>query len=466
MTKRLVFVLFVIVASCICVPGVFAAEEPNSNSAVESNLNSLFAGKKLYKDLKYYAKLGDHRTATSVDSATAQWLKSRLKEAGFSVHMMPYFTNQFFPKTTSVTVNKHTKLEAFPVWWPQPTTAKGETGKITTDANNVSGKIFLFDNASGTVNQAVQTTIKTAAANGAIGVIVVLTSAATPSPEYYGQNAQQLLSYDPSADPGDGDQTPWKIPVVTVGRKDRPALQNAVDNQLDVKIISTGYTKISAISYVVVGTLERGDPSKTMIVSSPSSGWFDDAGERGSGIAIWLALAKWAAKDTSGVNWVFMSSSGHELNFRGTNQWLTSTLIPAPGDVYLWTHLGADVITYDYSQNADGTLSRMDQPVKQYIKYYTPSTPNQSIIDAMTNSFDPTVNAQANSLNILGLQKSITAGDLYYAKYRGYTSLLYFSGGNPTFHTRQDRPEISSPELLQPMALLIQATLQQVISSF
>ncbi|MEN6439541.1 MAG: hypothetical protein ABFD97_13285, partial [Syntrophobacter sp.] len=65
-----------------------------------------------------------------------------------------------------------------------------------------------------------------------------------------------------------------------------------------------------------------------------------------------------------------------------------------------------------------------------------------------------------------GLQKSITGGDVYYAKYRGYTSLLYFAGGNPTFHTRQDRPKISSPELLEPMALLIQSTLQQITSGF
>lgn len=456
MAKRFIPVLFVFVFSCICVPGVFAADESKN----------IFDGKKMYKDLKYYAKLGDHRTATSVDYATASWLKSRLQELGFSVRMMPYFTNQFYPEITKVTIDNGTKLQAFPVWWPKPTGKKGTTGAITTDVTNVSGKIYLFDNPSGTVTQAVQTTINTATANGAIGVIVVLTSAATPSSLYYGQNAQQLLSYDPEADPGDGDQTPWKIPVVTVGRGDRPALQSAIDNQLNVTIISTGYTKILTISHVVVATLERGDPSKTMIVSTPSSGWFDDAGERGTGIAIWLALAKWAAKETSNVTWVFMSSSGHELNFRGTNQWLTSTLIPPTGDVYLWTHLGADVITYNYTQNADGTLSPTNQPVTQAIKYLQPSTPNPVITDALTKFFDPTVSSQAKALNITGLQESITGGDVYYAKYRGYTSIAYFSGGNPTFHTRQDTPLDSGPELLEPMAILIQSMLQQVISNF
>ena len=53
---------------------------------------------------------------------------------------------------------------------------------------------------------------------------------------------------------------------------------------------------------------------------------------------------------------------------------------------------------------------------------------------------------------------------LFYAKYHGYPELLYFAGGNPTFHTRQDTPETSGPELLEPMARLIKATLQKVVS--
>ena len=113
-------------------------------------------------------------------------------------------------------------------------------------------------------------------------------------------------------------------------------------------------------------------PTKTMIVSTPYSGWFTCGGERGSGIAIWLALAEWAAKDTSGVKWIFMTSDGHELLFRGTNMFLRSNLIPPPSDVYLWTHFGADAITYNYVQNPNGTLSRTNLPATQYISYLPP----------------------------------------------------------------------------------------------
>jgi len=42
--------------------------------------------------------------------------------------------------------------------------------------------------------------------------------------------------YDPFGDPGAVDHTPWTSPVVTFGRSDRPALQDSIDNGLDIKI--------------------------------------------------------------------------------------------------------------------------------------------------------------------------------------------------------------------------------------
>lgn len=461
MTKKSILATLGIVAAGFLfgAPSAHADRDQKTDAPGARHATDPFSGDKLYGDVIFYSSLGEHRTATATDYATEAWLALRLKALGFSVELLPFSTNQFYPTETSVTVGGKSRIQAFPVWWPTPTRGAGQTGKLTTDLANVSGKIYLFDNASGTVNQSVQNTIKTAAANGATGVIVVLTQAATPSQEIYGQNAQQLVSYDPSADPGAGDQTPWTIPVVTIGRSDRPTLQNAIDNSLDVKLRSEGFFKTGATSNVVIGTLNRGPADKTLLVSTPSSGWFEDAGERGTGVAVWLALAEWAAKETSGVKWVFMSSSGHELNFRGTNAYLKSPLVPPPSDVYLWTHLGADVITYDYSSNSDGTLTRTDQPVKQYVKY---NTANASILAALDDSFLP-ANPQAKALNILGLQNSI-GGDLTYAKFHGYSNLLYFAGGNPTFHTHQDTPETSSPQILEPIARLIKSALQEVVS--
>lgn len=454
MTKKTLAAWVLTVAAALaCAPAAHADDRGRKHA-------DPFSGEQLYRDVAFYSSLGEHRTATATDYLTHAWLALRLKALGFSVELFPFTTRQFYPTVTSVTVAHTTRLDAFPVWHPTPTRAGGVTGKLATDLANVSGKIYLFDNRSGTVNQTVQTTIETAAANGAIGVIVVPTEAATSSQEILGQNAQQRLSYQEGSDPGAGDQTPWPIPVVTIGRKDRPALQHAIDDSLDVKLRSEGITKANAVSYVLTGTLDRGPVDKTLVVSTPVSGWFRNASERGGGVAAWLALAQWAAKETSGVKWVFLASSGHELNFRGTHEYLQSDRIPAPEDVYLWTHLGANLIAYDYVRDPDGTQTRTDQPPSQSVKYVSD---NPAIVAALNASFVPTANPQAQALNITGLQTAINGGDLFYAKYFGYSELLYFAGGNANFHTRKDTPETTGPELLEPITRLIKSAFEQII---
>ncbi len=445
MGKKIVTILLVISAVFIWAQGSVASDKDP------------FAGKNLYKDVVSYSSLGEHRTATLVDYDTAHWLESRLKKLGFSVELWPFSTDQFYPTSTKVTIDskKNTKIQAFPVWYPKSTSVKGVEGQLTTNISDVSGKIWLFDNPSGTVTPAVETTIKKAAASGAIGVIIVPTSAATPSGLILGQNATQLIIPNPSGDPGAGDQSPWTIPVVTVGRKDRPSLQTAVDGLLDVQIKSTGRFK-SVIGYEVLGTLERGSDSKTMIVSTPYSGWFHCGGERGPGIAIWLALAEWAAKDTSGVKWIFLSSSGHELLDRGTNMLLKDNVLPPPEDVYLWFHLGMNVITYNYTLNSEGVLERTNQIVAKTLEYVSA---NPLIVDA-ANTFV----ANGSAIGITGLLDQITLGDLLYAQWHGYSNLLYLSGNNPVLHTPQDLPRVTGPELLEPMARACQSTLEQVIS--
>lgn len=450
-----------VAAALAIAPAVLAQEDDVPLARTTTSLQAAadpFSGDRLYRDVVTYASLGEHRTATATDYLTHAWLAIRLKALGFDVELFPFQTRQFYPTETSVTIDKTTRLDAFPIWHPTPTRRGGIKAKVTTDLTASAGKLYLFDNPSGTVNQTVQATIQKAAAAGALGVIVVLT---TTSQEIYGQNAQQLKSYEPSADPGDGDQTPWPIPVVTVGRKHRAALQTAIDGGLDVKVRSEGFTKESATSYVLTGSLARGPADKTLLVSTPVSGWFQNAGERGTGVAAWLALAEWASKQTSGVKWLFVASSGHELNFRGTHEFLKSNNIPAPEDVYLWTHLGANLINYDYVQNADGTQTKTTEPASQSIKYLSD---NPSIVGALADIFVPSTNPEAEALHITGLQNAIGGGDLFYAKYFGYPNLLYFAGANAKFHTREDTPETTGPELLEPIAKLIRSAFEKILA--
>ena len=101
----------------------------------------------------------------------------------------------------------------------------------------------------------------------------------------------------------------------------------------------------------MIARLDRG--RRTIMVTTPSSGWFHCAGERGPGIALWLALARWAAQRKSAVSYQFVASSGHELDGVGLREFMRREP-PRQADLLCWLHLGAGIATYDYKKTENG----------------------------------------------------------------------------------------------------------------
>ena len=71
-------------------------------------------------------------------------------------------------------------------------------------------------------------------------------------------------------------------------------------------MILDGKYQADAEAYEVIGKLNRG--KKLVVVTTPSSGWFQCAGERGAGVALWLGLARWAARQKTDFSYQFVAS--------------------------------------------------------------------------------------------------------------------------------------------------------------
>ena len=99
-----------------------------------------------------------------------------------------------------------------------------------------------------------------------------------------------------------------------------------------------GRDDAEAKSSNVVAKLVRGD--KWIVVTTPLSGWFTCAGERGPGVALFLGLARWAAERSGDHSLMFLGNTGHELDQVGAHHTLESNA-PSTGDVSMWIHLGA-----------------------------------------------------------------------------------------------------------------------------
>lgn len=117
-------------------------------------------------------------------------------------------------------------------------------------------------------------------------------------------------------------------------------------------------------AFNIVARRDRGR-GRWVIVSTPRSGWYTCAGERGGGVAAFLALARWSAAALPHHDLAFVCNSGHEYEYLGAEVTLRDA-IPAPGATDLWLHLGANVAARDWHE-IGGRLTPLDTADPQRI---------------------------------------------------------------------------------------------------
>jgi hypothetical protein len=439
--KRMLFNLLIVYSffSLMMIPELFARDKDP------------LAGESLFRDVVFYSSLGDHRTATPSDRVTALWIGHRLKKAGLKVRTQEWDTRQFYPLRTEVIIDKTQKIKAFPVWWPKPTPPWGIEAPMTRDKNDVNGKIYLFVNrtpATFSITPALAGEIHAVAANGALAMVVV---------NYY--NGQDTVASDEFIGLNAIQETrdEWPIPVVSAMAGDQQALDEAILDQSAVKVVSTGRYNNHAKALNVIGALDRGPESKVMVVSTPYSGWFTCAGERGSGVAIFLAIAEWAAQNTSDITWIFTATSGHEIHGSGVKYYLDSELAPDPLETFSWTHIGAWQAMYSFLLENEVLVptGQMDRRIFQYREAALPPapTPLKNVVDAKFK--DPALN--------LIVSPRIMYGDLLDVSPYGYNNLFGISGAHEYHHSTQDLPPVTGPDILEPMARAYQEALEMLM---
>lgn len=101
-------------------------------------------------------------------------------------------------------------------------------------------------------------------------------------------------------------------------------------------------------AFNVVGRIDRG-ADRTLVLSTPRSGWSTCAGERGSGLAAWLLLVEQAAHSLHDTDIVALSTTAHERGSAGMRAHLSRD--PTPVDrAALWVHIGANAAARDWRE--------------------------------------------------------------------------------------------------------------------
>ncbi|MBC8101270.1 MAG: hypothetical protein H7Z41_01600 [Cytophagales bacterium] len=410
-------------------PGLLA----DTGSATTGDARRFLRGEALFRDVEAYAALGEHRTATSADKRTGEWLAENLRRAGFKPEFLPFTTRQFFPETVRLEVGGRA-VSAFPLWFSKPTGTADLSAPLamTEDSKDRIALVsFPFDHGASFGSRFENLRrVEAAIAAGAKGIIAVTEG---PTGELI------ALNVSPS-------QTAIPIPVLLVGGREGEWLQKAAAQGAPTRLRLQAREEAASAARGVVATYGSGP--RRIVVSTPQSGWFRCAGERGPGIALFLALARWAAaRSTPGVTYEFLSNTGHEIGGTGMQNYLR-TRAPKPGETAVWLHLGAGIATYDW-EAAKGS----EKPRRKDTPYPGRRlTASPDLIPLLTKTFETVSHLTPNPQPVGELVLVLRAG------YRAFG----IAGDHPFHHTPADLPRTTSPALLEPVALALAATLDQL----
>lgn len=315
------------------------AAAPASAARVE---HDIFGAERLLADVKAYAEAGNKQSGGSGDIWTADWTSERLAAVGFSIERQSFEVPYFRPLRAELEVGRHRiPIVAQPI--VVSTTEDGLSApiRLADTGGSLEGAIALvrlpYRRWSSILDRAVRTAIDDAVGRGAIAIILI-TTGPTGEVLLFNAPAEKLVSPKPLALLAPN----LAGPVVDAARYGRHA-----------KLFVTG-DRGSRTTENIVGRRSVAS-DRWIVVSTPRSGWTDCVGERGPGMAIWLALAQWMPRMFPRHNLLFVNNSGHEYEYLGADK-MMKAFGPPPAETDFWLHLGANVATRDWHELPDRLL--------------------------------------------------------------------------------------------------------------
>lgn len=407
--------------------GLISCSSPEAPSSLE--------GEQLYRTVENYVSIGEHRSATPADYATANWLKDELTENGYTVKFTEFRTNQFFPETVFVQdENTSERYEAFPLWYLRDSINLENVGaqlvKDTADLKAVRDKIVLLNFSFGDHGQS---------ASGIRKHLQNLITAGARAIVGYSENkAGEIVAFNAPI-----KAAPWSVPIVIVSPGDAAKLSEKAGQPVRVSVKGK-FEDVTVKN--VYGTIGNGD--QYIVVSTPISGWFTCGGERGPGVAIWLGLAKWVSTQDLPYTFVFTGNSGHELGFRGAHEFLEHDAPPVE-KTKLWIHLGAGAATLSWKETSSGLVK----------EHAVDSARNFFYTTSVKKEFDHAFQGIAG--NKWDTEKRV-GGELVNVLEKGYKNGIGISYSHPYFHTPHDDAATTSPEILEETALAFKHFIEEV----
>ena len=297
---------------------------------------TMFGPERLFADVISYTEAGNKQSGGAGDRWTADWTAKRLAAAGFEVERQPFDVPWFEASRCELVLGGlGVPLAAQPLAIETNEAGLEAPLRLVEAAGRLDGAIAVlrlpYRRWSSLVDRAASEPLADALARGASAVILVT----------IGPTSEALLLNAPA------DRPASDKPLALLAPRLAAPVIEAARYGSTAKLMLRGRGGWRPAQNVIGRRVHPGRP--WLVVSTPRSGWTDCAGERGPGIAIWLALADWMPRAFPQHSLLFVCNSGHEYENLGASH-IVEKVGPPTGDTAFWLHLGANAATRDYQE--------------------------------------------------------------------------------------------------------------------
>ena len=271
--------------------------------------------------IRAYEEQGFHRTGTTVDKVSGDWLANEVRGIGLEPTHEEFSFGRVDP-IAAFLVAKDRRIEGLPFFDGTSTGPEGIAGTLGT--LNGDATIGLAEIPPNT------------AEGGALGdarrqdrhrAIVVVTRGERPG--FCPSNAESFLR-------------PFGPSVLQVASDEAAFLAECAQQASNV-LLTVHVERVQARAFNVVAVVSGTDKGAApLVVMTPRSGWWWCASERGGGLACWLEIMRAMLEAKPFRNVIFVASSGHEIGHRGIDNFIERQ----PGIISrakAWIHLGANI---------------------------------------------------------------------------------------------------------------------------
>jgi hypothetical protein len=353
-------------------------------------------GRRLYDVVKAFSRWPVHRTGSGPEKATLDWFESELRRRGAATSRWEY-SFPHYKWTAQVGVGGRL-ADTVPLYYEG-------VGTVRSDAPFVRPVTITDTHGDADVLAAMK---EAKAENASLAVLPVFNST-HGYPSYDGLVADNR---DPAA-------VTTGVPALFIPGRLADQARRGVQARIDAHVVTDR-------SHDIIGWF--GKPvSDPIIVTTPLSGWFTCAAERGSGIAVALELAA----DLARTHPVFvLGNSGHELNNYGVRAYLQDAFDLQPRAVI---HIGASIA----AGATDPASGRFELASSRVVASNPPISSVPGLAKAVqVGRFGPTPTFPGE-------------GAVWHQRLGNSVPLLSFAGQFPQFHTPDDRPGVTTtPALL------------------